>query len=62
MRCIFAILGDVTVGALISSSLDDFSDILPCMTVMITIFFLSGGKEVGPFFGGGGEAFTPQIP
>ena len=39
--------------ALISSSLDDFSDIVPCMTVMITIFFLSGGREVGHFFGGG---------
>lgn len=47
------ILGDVTVCALISSSLDDFSDIVPCMTVMITIFFLSGGREVGHFFGGG---------
>ena len=54
------ILGDVTVCALISSSLDDFSDIVPCMTVMITIFFLSGGREAGHFFGG--EAFTPQIP
>ena len=39
--------------ALISSRLDDFSDIVTyVITVMITILFLGGEGEVGHFFGG----------
>ena len=44
---------NVTVCALISSRLDDFSDIVTyVITVMITILFLGGEGEVGHFLGG----------
>ena len=52
--------GILTSCALTSSHLDNFSDIVTYINVMIIYFFLGGGGEAGRF--GGGKLLPLKYP